>query len=392
MFRKQLKIFLLVCVSLILTASVRSQQVPVPEVHINRAQPAPFSETLLQQLKLPQGFTIHVFAKDLGKPRMLAVLPNGGVLATRPETGDVVLLEDQNKDGKAEAPRVVASGLEKVHGIAIRQNQVYLATVKEILVSDIQQSGISSPRAIVKDLPDGGQHHRRSIEFGKDGMMYVSIGSSCNDCNEADEEHAAILRFAADGTGRKVFAKGLRNTIGYGWHPQTGEMWGMDHGNDYRGDTIPPEELNQLKEGANYGWPLCFAKQQPDPLRPDPPGSTKAEYCKTTLPSTLEYDAHASPIDLVFYTGAQFPDYKEDAFVAFHGSWNRTPPSGYKIVRINFENGKPVAFEDFITGFLMEGGEQFISRPAGLAQGSDGSLFISDDGNGVIYKVTYGRK
>jgi glucose/arabinose dehydrogenase len=387
------KLILLFVLSFSLPLLLTCQEVPMPAVHVQRAQPATFSESLLTQLKLPPGFQIAVFAKDLGKPRMIAVHPNGSLLVTRPETDEVLMLQDQNNDGKSDQTKVIASGLKQVHGIAVRQNQLYLATVKEIYVSHIQENGITKPRAIVKNLPDGGQHYRRSLEFGKDGMMYVHIGSTCNDCNESDDEHATILQFAADGTGRKVFSKGLRNTIGYGWHPETGEMWGMDHGSDFRGDTLPPEEFNQLKMGADYGWPLCFGKQQIDPMRPDPPGSTKAEYCKKTVGSTLEYDAHSSPIDFLFYTGAQFPaDYKNDAFVAMHGSWNRKPPSGYKVVKINFENGKPVAFEDFISGFLIEDGKKFISRPAGLAQGKDGSLFISDDGNGVIYQVTYKGK
>ncbi len=393
MSKFNLKLFLLSCLLLALLILFASRKAPLSQAQAQRVLAVTFTESLLQQLKVPPGFKIDVFAKDLGGPRMLAVLPDGSLLVTRPENNDVLLLQDKNNDHRSDRTNVIASGLDKVHGIAIHGNQVYLATVKEIYVSDIQEDSISKPRAIVFNLPDGGYHFRRCIEFGKDSMMYVSIGSTCNNCMEADQEHAAILQFTLNGKERRIFARGLRNTMGYGWHPQTGEMWGMDIGSDWRGNNNPPEELNQIKMGGDYGWPVCFGKQQIDSQSPKPPGSTKVEYCKNTIASTLDYDAHSTPIDFLFYTGAQFPaEYKNDAFVTLHGSWNRKPPSGYKIARIHFENGKPEEFEDFITGFLIDKGKQFISRPAGLALGTDGSLFISDDGNGVIYRVSYNRK
>jgi glucose/arabinose dehydrogenase len=240
----------------------------------------------------------------------------------------------------------------------------------------------------VDDLPDGGQHPNRTLAVGPDSMLYVSIGSSCDACAETNPEHATILRTGLDGSGRAVFARGLRNTLGFGFHPTTGALWGMDQGSDWRGDDLPPEELNLIEQGNDYGWPYCFGDAQPDPIIQDPPGTTKAAYCASTEPATLEVQAHGSPIGLAFYTGTAFPiEFAGDAFIALRGSWNRFPPTGYKIVRLRFEAGEPAGFEDFVTGFLIENGEAHFGRPAGVTIGPDGSVIFSDDTNGVVYRV-----
>ena len=182
----------------------------------------------------------------------------------------------------------------------------------------------------------------------------MGVGSTCNACDETNKENATILRADLNGSHRMIFASGLRHTIGFGWHPQTGEMWGMDMGSDWRGNHIPPEELNRIVEGGNYGWPFCYGDRQVDQhLNVAPKGTTREAYCAETLPPALTYTAHSAPIGLTFYTASQFPsDYQGDAFVAMLRSWNRTPPSGYKVVRIRFEDGTPVGVEDFLTGFL----------------------------------------
>jgi glucose/arabinose dehydrogenase len=195
-----------------------------------------------------------------------------------------------------------------------------------------------------------------------------------------------------EGGERSVFARGLRNTIGFAWHPETRELWGMDHGSDWRGDDQPPEELNRLVEGADYGWPLCFGDRKPDPLFDSQKVKDKVEHCRKTQPPALGYQAHSAPIAMVFYGGAQFPaDHRNDAFVAMHGSWNRVPATGYKVARVHFEHGRPVRFEDFLTGFLVEDGRGHFGRPAGLAVTRDGALLVSDDTNGIIYRVSHPR-
>ena len=357
---------------------------------VNRPQRVSFHPGLMQRLKVPGGFQVGIFASGTGEPRMMAIGPDGSVYVTRPEQGDVVRLIDKNGDGKSDAMNPVVSGIKRVHGIEIHQGKMYLAGVNEVFVSDLNGKNLQK---LIGDLPDGGQHPNRTIGVGPDGQLYISIGSTCNDCAESNPEHATMLKTGLNGGQRQIFAKGLRNTIGFDWHPQTREFWGMDHGSDGRGDNEPPEELNKLQTNADYGWPYCFGNKQPDPITKPPEGVTKEQYCRNTLPLALPYQAHSAPIEMIFYKGTQFPeDYKGDAFVAMHGSWNRSTPAGYKVARIRFENGKPQGFEDFLTGFLVDKGEGQFGRPAGLVVMKDGSLLISDDENGVIYRVSYAKK
>src|SRR5262245_32195241 len=353
---------------------------------VNRPKSVPFKKEYLKQLKLPKGFKVSVFADNLGSPGMLEVRDDGGVYVTRPNDKDVLLLSDTNSDDRADEKKTITSGINQVHGITIHDKKLYLCGEKELYESNLDGSNL---KKLMSDLPDGGQHPYRTIAFGPDGLIYISIGSECKSCRESNPEHATILQVAQDFSSRKIFAKGLRNTIGFGWHPETKVMWGMDQGSDGSGDDLPPEELNQLQKG-DYGWPYCYNKQKADPLAPEPIGATKQLYCQLTKPSTLEYEAHSDPIAMVFYTGKQFPaDYKNDAFIAFHGSWNRSVPTGFKVARLKFESGKPNGFEDFLTGFLIDKGKNQFGRPAGLAITNDGSLLVSDDSNGIIYKVTY---
>ncbi len=356
----------------------------------------PFNEDFLQRLNLPDGFEINIFAQGLGNARWMAVAPDGTVFLTRRAEGDVIALLDQDGNGEADMPqvRVVASDLPFVHGITFNGNQVYLVTETDIYVADwTGGAGLSALRTVVSDLPGGGQHPNRTLAVGPDGMLYVTVGSTCNACDEPNPENATLLRMDLNGGSRQIFAAGLRNTIGFGWHPVSGELWGMDHGSDWRGDNQPPEELNRLEADASYGWPFCFGDQQPDLYIPAPPpgGSGRAAYCQRTVAPVLEYTAHSAPIGMVFYTADQFPqDYRNDAFIAMRGSWNRNPPSGYKVVRLLFdEAGQPTGFEDFLTGFLIEEQVANFGRVAGLAVAADGSLLIAEDQNGIIYRVAY---
>ncbi len=380
------------------TAAARpqpTQSPPTPVTDLSNVvapQQRGFTEARLAQIKVPPGFWVNVFAQGLGNLRMMVAAPDGTVYVTRREQGDVLALADRDGDGRAEEVRTVATDLRLVHGIALRGDQLYLATDTRVYVADRQADGtLAGLRTLIDDLPDGGQHPNRTLAFGPDGMLYITVGSSCNACTEANPEHATILRVHPDGSGRTIFARGLRNTIGFGWHPGSGQLWGMDHGADGRGDEQPPEELNLLREEGSYGWPYCFGNRQVDhSYQGDPPGTTKEAFCPTILPPVLTYQAHSAPIGMVFYTGAQFPAaYHGDAFVAMRGSWNRNPPTGYKVVRVRFQNGWPVGFEDFMTGFLIENGAAQFGRLAGIAQTSYGSLLVSDDANGVIYRISW---
>jgi glucose/arabinose dehydrogenase len=352
-----------------------------------------FSEALAREhLRVPPGFWVDIYAMGLGNVRMMAAAPDGTLYVTRREQGDVLALNDRDGDAKAEQIRTIASGLTLVHGITLHQGQMYLATDTMVYKARLKADGtIETPRVIIRDLPTGGQHPNRTLAVGPDGMLYLTVGSTCNACRESDPRNATILRSGLDGQGLEVFARGLRNTIGFSWHPGSGQLWGFDHGSDGRGDDQPPEELNLLRQGGNYGWPFCFGDRQPDVyFSQNPPGTTKEAYCPTTLAPTLTYQAHSAPISMVFYTGQQFPaEYTGDAFVAMRGSWNRDPATGYKLVRVRFQNGWPAGVEDFMTGFLIENGGASFGRPAGVAQAPYGSLFVSDDTNGVIYRISW---
>ena len=345
----------------------------------------------IRSLKVPKGFTIAPFATGLKNVRILAVAPNGDVYASRRDQGDVVLLRDANGDGRADgAPRIVASRAG-LHGLAINDNRLYLTTVKEVFVADIQPDGQLGPLdMIIGDLPDAGQHPNRTIAFGPDGMLFITVGSTCNDCNESNPENATILRATPDGKSRTIFASGLRNTIGIDWHPQTGELWGLDHGIDFLGDEQQQEELNKIEQGKMYGWPHVYANGKLYPQSTPQGELTKEQWRARSIPMELGYTAHAAPMQLVFAAASHFPSaYRGDAFATMRGSWNRMQPSGYEIVRIRFADGKPKSIEPFVSGFLTDGGKTHIARPVGLAWAKDGAMLMADDANGVIYRIAY---
>ncbi len=373
-------------------APVLSDAGPSVDRNVFRPEEIAASAELMTRLQAPAGFVVRPFAESAGEARML-VARGSFLYVTRPNPGDVLRLEDSDGDGVADDSSVVATGLPLVHGIVFRGDQVYLATDTQVLLASVDAGGdFGVPTVIVDDLPDGGQHPRRTLGISPDDQLFISVGSSCDACEESNDEHATMLVAALDGTTRSTFATGLRNTIGFGWHPTTNQLWGMDHGSDWRGDDIPPEELNAIAEGSDYGWPYCYGARQPDPVIQDPPEGSKADYCATTSAPALSTQAHNAPIGLAFYTGTSFPtEYQGDAFIAMRGSWNRLPPTGYKVVRLVFDDGVPQRFEDFVTGFLSPDGASTFGRPAGIAVAPDGSLFFSDDTSGVIYRVSYGN-
>lgn len=345
----------------------------------------------LAALKAPAGFTVTVFANGLKNARIIAVAPDGTVYLSRRDQGDIVMLRDQDGDGKADGGGVIVANRPGAHGLAIQDGSLYLVTVKEVFKAPIKPDGtLGEFEMLIGDLPDSGQHPNRTIAFGPDGMLYISAGSTCNACNESNPENATLLRASPDGKTRSIFASGLRNTIGFGWHPRTGELWGMDHGIDFLGDEVQPEELNKIERGKQYGWPHIWGKDGVNPQSTPIGEISKEQWKALSTPMALGYTAHAAPMQMVFYSGGSFPaEYTGDAFVSMRGSWNRNPASGYEIVRIRFVDGQPQKFEPFVSGFLTDGGTTHIARPVGLAVAKDGALLMSDDANGVIYRVAY---
>ena len=389
------------CLSLpVVTASAQQPGQAKPtdvkiEAHVYEPVQLKVTDDLISQLKLPDGFKIQKFADGLGKPRIMTVAEDGTVYVTRRDPGDVIMLRDTNGDGTADIKQIVAKKPD-LHGIALRGNTMYLTTIREIYTADRLPDGrLGRLRQIISELPDGGQHPNRTIAFGPDGMLYITVGSTCNACDENDK-NATILRANPDGRNPQIYASGLRNTIGFGWHPVTQQLYGMDHGIDWLGDNEQKEELNRIEEGKRYGWPYIYADGKYNPQDEPPNGITMAQWAEMSEEPVGLYTAHSAPMQMAFYTANQFPaEYKNDAFVAMRGSWNRKPPSGHEVVRVRFDDsGNPTAIEPFLTGFLVKmnnGDYGRFARPVGVAVAKDGSLLIGDNMNGVIYRISYAK-
>jgi Raf kinase inhibitor-like YbhB/YbcL family protein len=384
----------LLCMS---TVAIPQKRAASVEIVGHVVKPEQLSPTSLQPqaFKVPAGFSVSVFAEGLGKPRMLEVADDGAVYVSRREPGDVLVLRDTNGDGRSDDSRT-AVRRPMLHGLAIDGRRVYLVSVNDVFTADIMSDGtFENVTRIIDDLPEGGQHPNRTIRVGPDKQLYVSVGSTCNACDETSPENATLLRISPDGKSRRIFSSGLRNTIGFGWHPDTNELFGMDHGIDWLGDDDQPEELNHLQRDRQYGWPYVYANGKLNP-QDEPPGEmTGEEWARLSTNPVLTYTAHAAPMQMIFYGGEQFPaEYRGDAFVAMHGSWNRGTPSGYEVVRIRFQNGTPTKIEPFLTGFLTTAGGRpaTFGRPVGLAVAQDGALLVSDDGGGRIYRIAYGSR
>lgn len=382
-----------------LSAQTVSQRLEDPEAanvaivgHVVEPEQIEPTAERIARLRMPAGFTVSVFARDLVNPRMMAVADDGTVYVTRRTVGDVMMLRDTDGDGVADQQRVVASR-PNMHGIAITGSTMYLVTIKDLYRTQIRADGTLGPlEHLVDDLPDAGQHPNRTVVVGPDGMLYLSVGSTCNACSEANPENATMLRVSPDGTSRTIYATGLRNTIGFGFAPGGGALFGMDHGIDWLGDNEQHEELNQIVEGAKYGWPYIYADGKYNPQDEPPGGISMAEWAARSARPLGLYTPHAAPMQMAFYTADRFPqEYRGDAFVAMRGSWNRERPSGYEVMRIRFQDGRPVGLEPFVTGFLVQEGGRwgYLARLAGLAQARDGSLLLSDDANGIIYRIAY---
>jgi glucose/arabinose dehydrogenase len=353
---------------------------PVP------ADPQVSSNSTNMPLTIPNGFSISIFSKNVSDARVLVFDSLGNLWVSRPTAGTVTKLTIQN--GLAISQQNVFSGLNRPHGLAfdpIDPNVLFIAEEDKI-----SKASISSPASLQKiiDLPTGGVHTTRSLLFGLNGRLYVSIGSSCNVCVESDPRRAAIYSLNKDGSDFRSFASGLRNAVFMATNPKTNEIWATDMGRDLLGDNVPPDTINIIKDGKNYGWPYCYGKQVHDSSF-DPSGS-KDSFCLSTEPSHIDIQAHSAPLGLDFLSGSQFPsDYQNDLLVAFHGFWNRSVPTGYKIARFKFDSsGKFQGQEDFITGWLTPG-SQSLGRPVAVVTGIDGKIYISDDKAGVIYQVTY---
>ncbi len=357
-------------------------------------KPSVKSDTL-EEIDLPPGFKIEVYADALGGssvaypgpnpgPRMM-LLKDSVLFVTIPNIGKVVALPDRNGDKKADSVVTFIDKLNNPHGIDYYNGWFYIAEENRVIrvkANDIK-ADTGTLEVLIDNLPTGG-HFTRTIKI-HNNSLYLSIGSSCNVCYEQEELRGAITKCNVDGTDCSIFAKGLRNAVGFVFHPVTGKMYATENGRDFLGEDLPPDEINLVEEGKNYGWPICYGKNIHDT------DFDKNVYIRNPcmepfeMPSLIDLQAHSAPLGLAFYYGDSFPkEYRGNLFVAYHGSWNRKIPTGYKIVSIDMNN---FTVRDFATGWLS--GSNVRGRPVDIIVADDGSLFVSDDNAGKIYRIYY---
>ncbi|HET7034342.1 MAG TPA: PQQ-dependent sugar dehydrogenase [Thermomicrobiaceae bacterium] len=342
-------------------------------------------------IMLPAGFTIGLFASGLGSPRFMAVRPSDGLLfATDMSGGRILILPDANHDGQADQAIVFASGLDRPSSLAFYQDWLYVGEPGQVVRYHAPAGALapdSPPQVVVPNLPSDGEHFTRTVAFSPDGHLFISVGSSCNICVESDNRRAAILVANADGSQLRLYATGLRNAVGLAFQPGTNQLWASDNERDELGDNVPPDVLQRVEDGVFYGWPYCYNGDHPQPEFDDP------GKCAGVPPDTVALPAHSAPLGLTFGSGLRAPaPYQDSIYIAYHGSWNRSVPTGYKVVRVPVVNGQPQAPEDFAWGWLpgtASNPGQVWGRPVGVTVGADGALYVSDDSSGLIYRIAY---
>jgi len=349
-----------------------------------------FSEELnLSGIKLPPGFTIEIFSPDVPGARSMSLGEKGTLFIGTRDQGKVYAVIAGKGAKKERNVITIASGLNMPNGVAFRNGSLYVAEISRVLRFDNIESNLRNPPlpVVVNDsFPTETSHGWKFIRFGPDGKMYVPVGAPCNVCERQDQRFATIMRMNPDGTGLQVFASGVRNSVGFDWHPSTNELWFTDNGRDRLGENTPPDELNRAATpGQHFGFPYLHGRSVSDPKYGK--GQKKDKF---TLPE-MELGPHVAALGMRFYTGNMFPaHYRNQIFIAEHGSWNRNDPLGYRVTLVRLKDGKAVAYEIFAEGWLQKG--TAWGRPVDLQVMPDGSLLVSDDKAGAIYRISYRKK
>lgn len=340
----------------------------------------------LHLIKLPPGFQIELYAFPLEGARSLCLGPDNILFVGTRRTGKVYAVVDTNRDFRGDKVYTIATGLSMPNGVAYRDSALYVAEVNRVIRFGRIASRLDNPPEPVvvnDDFPSETHHGWKFIRFGPDGRLYVPVGAPCNICEPDFNKYANIQRMNPDGTEKQVFAIGVRNTVGFDWDPRTNELWFTDNGRDWLGDNLPPDELNHAPHaGMHFGYPYCHGKDIPDPEF----GTVHS--CKEFTPPAMELGPHVAPLGMRFYTGRLFPEsYRYQIFIAEHGSWNRSTPIGYRITLVRVENNQAVSYEVFAEGWLQ--GRKAWGRPVDVEILPDGSLLVSDDKAGAVYRITY---
>lgn len=362
---------------------------PGPGARNGPSETPPEGAPTLAGLELPPGFSIEVYSADVPNARSLALGPKGVVFASNRKEGDkVYALVDANGDHRVDSVKVVASGLEMPNGITYHDGSLFIADVGRLLRIDGIANKLDDPpkpTLVTDQLPKETWHGWRYIKFGPDGWLYVPIGAPCNLCERDDPRYASISRMKADGTGLEVFASGVRNSVGFDWHPETKELWFTENGRDDLGDDIPGDELNRAsKAGLHFGFPYCHQGNLLDPSF----GSGKS--CASYEPPARVLGAHVAALGLRFYTGTLFPEkYRNAIILAEHGSWNRGRKDGYRVMVAQLDGNTVTSYEPLVQGWLDKQTDQVSGRPVDVEVLDDGSLLVSDDYRGAVYRVTY---
>lgn len=344
----------------------------------------------VDRLNLPDGFVIETFAEGVEDARSMAIGDKGTLFVGTRKANKLYAIQDLDGDFKADRTLVLDTTLIVPNGIAFRNGDLYVAEINRLLrYRNIEENleALPEPEVIYEDYPTEGHHGWKYIAFGPDDKLYVPVGAPCNICDSAqvDQRYASITRMDPDGSNREVYANGVRNTVGFTWHPQTGELWFTDNGRDMMGDDVPPCELNRVSEaGQHFGYPFCHGGTIADPEYGD------QRPCADFVPPIQNLGAHVAPLGVKFYTGDMFPEqYKGQAFIAEHGSWNRSSKVGYRITLVKLEGDKAVSYTPFIDGWLDDASQEAFGRPVDLLWLQDGSMLISDDYGNAIYRVRY---
>lgn len=348
------------------------------------------TQLYLDRLNLPEGFSIALYAENVEGARSMAMGAGGTLFVGTRNEGKVYALKDTDGDYKVDKNYTIASDLDQPNGVAFKNGDLYVAAVSKMFkYTDIesQLENPQDPELIYDDYPTEFHHGWKYIAFGPDDKLYVPVGAPCNICDSAtvDKRYASITRMDLEGKNREIVAHGVRNTVGFTWHPDTDELWFTDNGRDMMGDDIPPGELNKLTEaGQHFGYPYCHGGTVKDPEYGD------QRPCSDFVPPVQPLGAHVAALGVKFGKGPMFPEaYRGHAFLAEHGSWNRSSKVGYRITMVKLENGEAVSYEPFIDGWLDEESQEAFGRPVDLLFLEDGSLLISDDEGNAIYRVTY---